>query len=189
MRMRRVLFLLAAALLALPAMAAPAGIPGQAAQDHRSLSGRQRHGRGGARARPMADRQDGAARHRRQPPGRLGVHCGTGGGRCGAGRVHGAPDDQHHARRQPGDVQEAALRPGEGLRAGQHGRQRRIAAARAGSQPSQGHRLLSRAAARRRQAAELRRRQLLQPHRRRAAQDRHRRRSAGSAVQGHAARR
>ena len=188
MRMRHVLFLLAAALLARPAMAAPAAYPAKPLKIIVPFPAGSGTDTGARVLGQWLTAKTGQPVIVDNRPGASGFIAAQAAAAAAPDGYTRAPDDQHHARRQPGDVQEAALRPREGLRAGQHGRQRRIAAARAGSQPLQGHRLLPRAAARRRQATALRRRQLLQPHRRRAAQDRHRSRSAGSALQGHAAR-
>ena len=97
--------------------------------DHlrRAVRRRQRHRPARARARPVD--------HRRRPsrrwssttrPGASGfIARAAGRGSAPRRRLHGADHHQHHARGQRAPVQEAALRPGEGLRAGHRPRQGR----------------------------------------------------------------
>ena len=152
MRSRDVLFLLAAALLALPAMAAPAAYPAKPLKIIVPFPAGSGTDTGARVLGQWLTAKTGQPVIVDNRPGASGFIAAQAGGRAAPDGHTLLLDDEHHARRQPGDVQEAALRPGEGLRAGQHGPQRRIAAARRGGQPT---RTLarSRVAARRRQAA------------------------------------
>ena len=118
------LFLLAAALLALQATAAAAAIPTKPLKFVVPFPAGSGTDAGARVLGQWLTAKTGQPVIVDNRPGASGLHRRAGSGRCRAGRLHRAADDQHHARRQPGDVQEAALRPGEGLRAGQHGRQR-----------------------------------------------------------------
>ena len=66
-----------------------------------------------------------AAGGRRQQAGRVGLHRRRSRQEGGARRLHRVHHDQHDARGQRAPVQEAAVRPGEGLPAGHRARQGR----------------------------------------------------------------
>ena len=101
-------------------------LPRQADRLHRAVRRRQRHRPAGARARPVDHRDHQAGGGGRQQGRRQRHARRAGSGACAGRRLHGADHHQHHAGGQRAPVQEAAVRPGEGLRAG-HAASARVA--------------------------------------------------------------
>ena len=116
--------LTAVALVAAPVLAQAPSYPTKPVRARRAVPAGRHHGHPRARGGAEAHRGAGPAVRRRQPPGRRRQHRRRARRQGRAGRLHAADGHRGHARDQSEPLREDAVRPRQGLRAGDPGRRR-----------------------------------------------------------------